>query len=102
MIIRAVLLVALVLASMGQSRDGIVKPTFLKTHRIYSARDYMLLQVRIVPNAAIRTVILEAWELEDAPDEVQENGIVSEWMMPTSADRVALRRSSVIPVEPDR
>jgi hypothetical protein len=99
---RSLALVACVLLLMAQKADSVHKPTFLKTHRVYSARDSMLLQVRIVPDKRIRTVILEAWELESEEPEEQENGILSEWSIPTNPKRIALRRSSVIDAEVDR
>jgi hypothetical protein len=99
---RVALLCAVVFALGMQKADGIQRPTFLKTHRVYSARDAMLLQVRIEPDKRIRTVILEAWELEPEEPEEQENGIVSEWFIPTSPKRLDLRRSSVIDAEPDQ
>ena len=98
---RSLALVACVVA-LGLQKADIPKPTFLKTHRVYSARDYMLIQVRIEPDRQIRNVILEAWELEEATPEAQENDFVSEWVIPDNPTRVALRRSSSIDTEPDK
>lgn len=97
----AALLVAVVVALVAQ-RDHVERPVFLRTHGVYSARSEMFLQVRIVPHRDIRTVILEAWELEGEPQEPAENDILSDWLLPLDAKVIGLARSSVEDAEPDR
>jgi hypothetical protein len=98
---RAAALCTLVAVLLTQKAD-IARPTFLKTHRVYSANDEMFLQVRIEPDKRIRTVILEAWELESDDPEPQENETFPEWQMPINPKRGDLIRSSVEDAELDR
>lgn len=96
---RVILLLLVVAVAIAQSGD-VRPPALLTRHRVWSARDQMFLQVRIVPDSRIRTIALEAWELEQEPDEVQENGIISEWMIPqkpTRLERVRYSREDVAP-----
>lgn len=99
---RTIVLSLAILACLAQSRDGIKRPEFLKTHSIYSARSEMLFSVRIVPHKDIRTVIVEAWELEEEQEPLPGNDIVSEFVLPATPTRVALRRSSLDDAEPER
>jgi hypothetical protein len=95
---------ALIIATglLAAQTSHVQKPTFLKTHRVYSANDEMFLQVRVEPDKRIRTVILEAWELESDDPEPQENETFPEWQMPVNPKRGDLIRSSVEDAELDR
>lgn len=87
------LLVAVCLCGM-QSGD-VARPVLLKHHKVWSASDLMFIQVRIVPDSRIRTVALEAWELEREPIEPDENGTLSEWVIPIAPKRIGKVRASV-------
>lgn len=99
---RIALLLLAVVACLAQT-DSVERPTFLRTHSIYSARSEMILSVRIVPHPDIRTVILEAWErlTEDEPDPVADTDSV--FVMPDlKVEKGALIRSSVEDAGRDR
>lgn len=96
---RALALAAAVLCSLAQAGD-VARPQLLKHHRVYSANDQMFLQVRIVPNPSMRTVALEAWELERGEDESVQNGFESEWAIPSKPTRIGRVRYSREDVAP--
>lgn len=90
------LLVTMALVQAGQSA-----PSFLRHHKVLSARSEFAIQIRVPEALRGRTVTLEAWLLEPEPL-VQENDYISDWMTPQRRERLVLARESREDVEPGR
>ena len=101
----ALLACVLLFARLAYAEDKpppVQKPVIFKLHRVLTARSVVSALVKVVPDPRIRTVILEAWALEEDEPEQAENEFTSEWVIPATPKRIDLTRSSLWDAEPEK